>query len=57
VFNRWGNKLFNTVNYNNVDNKWDGKVNGQAVSAGTYFYILVDDTEKLLKKGWIEITN
>ena len=57
VFNRWGNKLFNTVNYNNVNNKWDGKVNGKAVTAGTYFYILLDDTEKLLKKGWIEITN
>ncbi|MBP8034252.1 MAG: gliding motility-associated C-terminal domain-containing protein [Bacteroidia bacterium] len=57
VFNRWGNRLFNTVNYNNVDNKWDGKINGRAVSAGTYFYILLDDTEKLLKKGWIEITN
>lgn len=58
IFNRWGNKIYNTVNYNNSNNHWDGKNNnGQAVTSGTYFYILFDDKEKILKKGWIEITN
>ena len=58
IFNRWGNKIYNTVNYNNSNNHWDGKTNsGQAVTSGTYFYILFDDKEKIIKKGWIEITN
>jgi len=58
IFNRWGNKIFSTVNYNNMNNRWDGKTNsGQTVTSGTYFYILFDDKEKTLKKGWIEITN
>jgi gliding motility-associated-like protein len=57
IYNRWGTKIFETINYNNTDNNWDGKFNGNVVDSGTYFYIIVDDTEKLLRKGWIEITN
>lgn len=57
IYNRWGNKLFNTTGYNNQTNNWDGKVNGIAVTAGTYFYTITNDKNKLLKKGWIEITN
>lgn len=58
IFNRWGNKIYNTVNYNNISNRWDGRTNnGQAVTSGTYFYIILDETEKILQKGWIEITN
>jgi hypothetical protein len=36
--------------------RWDGKFNGKPVTSGTYFY-LIDDTKKVLKKGWLEITN
>ncbi|MCD6017054.1 MAG: hypothetical protein K0S53_175 [Bacteroidetes bacterium] len=57
IYNRWGNAIFHTTNYNNADNSWDGKLNGQAIDAGTYFYIIVDESEKLIKKGWLEITN
>lgn len=57
VYNRWGNKIFQTINYNNTDNVWDGKANGQTISDGTYIYIIVDESDKLIKKGWIEITN
>lgn len=58
IFNRWGNKIYQTTNYDNVTNRWDGKTNsGQAITSGTYFYIIIDDTEKLLQKGWLEITN
>lgn len=57
IYNRWGNKIFETSQYNNTSNNWDGKLNGKAVTPGTYFYIIVDDNEKFLKKGWIEITN
>jgi len=55
VFNRWGNKIFQTTEYNNTNNVWDGKLNGQLVPSGTYFYVI--ESELLIKKGWIEITN
>ncbi len=54
IFNRWGNKIFQTSNYNNINNIWDGKLNGQSVPTGTYFYII--ESDQLLKKGWIEVT-
>lgn len=57
IYNRWGNKIFETSQYNNASNKWDGKLNGKAVTSGTYFYMIMDNNEKLFKKGWIEITN
>ena len=57
IFNRWGNKLFQTSNYDNKNNYWDGKANGKTVTSGTYFYIIANSEEKLLQKGWIEITN
>lgn len=57
IYNRWGNKIFETSQYNNASNKWDGKLNGKAVTSGTYFYMILDNNEKLFKKGWIEITN
>jgi gliding motility-associated-like protein len=57
IYNRWGNKIFSTSGYHNQNNNWDGKLNGKVVAAGTYFYLVVDSSEKLLKKGWIEITN
>ena len=55
IFNRWGNKIFQTTEYNNTNNVWDGKLNGQLVPSGTYFYVI--ESELLIKKGWIEITN
>lgn len=58
IFNRWGNQIYQTTNYDNANNRWNGKTNsGQAITSGTYFYIIIDDAEKILQKGWIEITN
>ena len=57
IFNRWGDRIFTTSRYDNRNNNWDGKTNGQLVTAGTYFYLILNDENKLLKKGWIEITN
>ncbi|MES2567060.1 MAG: gliding motility-associated C-terminal domain-containing protein [Bacteroidota bacterium] len=57
VYSRWGTKIFETINYNNADNNWDGKFNGNSITTGTYFYIIVDGSENLVRKGWIEITN
>ncbi len=57
IYNRWGNEIFSTSNYDNTTNVWDGKANGQVITSGTYFFVIVDGSEKLIKKGWIEITN
>ncbi len=57
IYNRWGNEIYRTSNYDNVTNVWDGKMKGQTITSGTYFFVIVDGSDKLIKKGWIEITN
>lgn len=55
IFNRWGNKIWNTTNYDNVTNVWNGKnKNGADLPSGTYFYII--EIEGGLKKGWVELS-
>ncbi|MCB9225140.1 MAG: gliding motility-associated C-terminal domain-containing protein [Crocinitomicaceae bacterium] len=52
VFNRWGQKVLEVVNY---QNDWDGKdMNGKELSADTYFYVIKakEDTYK----GFIVLT-
>ncbi|RZL07328.1 MAG: T9SS type B sorting domain-containing protein [Hymenobacter sp.] len=39
IFNRWGNKLFETSNYNR-GNEWNGTINGQPAPIGTYYYLI-----------------
>ena len=49
IFNRWGNKLFETTNY---ENNWSG----EGVADGTYFYVLqLNDVDNTLYKGAINI--
>jgi gliding motility-associated-like protein len=57
IFNRWGDKVFKTSRYDNATNNWDGKFNGKPVTSGTYFYLILNDNGKVLKKGWLELTN
>ena len=57
IFNRWGNKVWYTNNYNNSTNFWDGKnSNGSLLTSGTYFYVIDIDNGKAIKKGWVELT-
>lgn len=57
IFNRWGNKVWYTTNYNNTTNFWDGKNDqGANLTSGTYFYIIEIDDGVGVKKGWIELT-
>ncbi len=56
IFNRWGNTVFETTNYNNVNNAWDGKVKGTVVPNGTYFYVINLNDGSEPKKGWLEVT-
>jgi gliding motility-associated-like protein len=39
VFNRWGNKLFETTGYRR-GNEWNGTINGQPAPLGTYYYLI-----------------
>ncbi|MBK8369716.1 MAG: gliding motility-associated C-terminal domain-containing protein [Bacteroidetes bacterium] len=57
IFNRWGNKLWATENYNNSSNVWDGKTqSGAVLTSGTYFYIIELENGTGIKKGWVELT-
>ncbi|WP_212006373.1 Ig-like domain-containing protein [Chitinophaga sp. HK235] len=50
IFNRWGNEVYYSPNY---DNRWDGT----GLSGGTYYYILKLNTGQDTKvyKGWIQL--
>ncbi|MGI4871891.1 MAG: gliding motility-associated C-terminal domain-containing protein, partial [Janthinobacterium lividum] len=39
IFNRWGNKLFETTSYGR-GNEWTGVMGGQPAPIGTYYYII-----------------
>lgn len=49
VFNRWGNKVFET---NNINEGWDGTFNGKAQPMGVYIYSVeaVTNTGKPIRK-------
>jgi gliding motility-associated-like protein len=52
IYNRWGQKLFQSTGYSNA---WDGTYKGDALPAGTYFFIidLKDPDKPDLYKGTI----
>ena len=45
VFNRWGNQVYNSKNYDNTLVKWDGG----DLPEGTYFYIITSEGETIDK--------
>lgn len=58
IYNRWGQVIFETENYDNVNRKWNGSMynSGANAPAGTYYYFidLKNGNEPL--KGYIELT-
>jgi len=55
IFNRWGNKVWDTKDYNNTSNFWNGQSQtGSVLTSGTYFYVI--EIDKGVKKGWVELT-
>ena len=52
IFSRWGDVIFTAKPYNN---DWDGTFNGQALPAGTYYYILKLDDLGEVRDGNITI--
>ncbi|MGI4864298.1 MAG: gliding motility-associated C-terminal domain-containing protein [Janthinobacterium lividum] len=53
VFNRWGNKIFETQNYQR-GNEWDGTIKGQPAPIGTYYYLIKLGTGRSYT-GWVTI--
>ena len=41
IFNQWGDIVFSTAQYHNIDNNWKGETNGgKRLPDGTYFYVV-----------------
>ncbi|MDN3547644.1 PKD-like domain-containing protein [Mucilaginibacter aquaedulcis] len=52
IFNRYGTKLYHSVGYNQP---WDGTFNGQALSPGTYYYIINTKVNNQILSGPVTI--
>ena len=59
IYNRWGQLVFETENYDNASNNWKGLTkSGQALAEGVYYYILTytdDDGNFRQEKGHINL--
>lgn len=41
IYNRWGQLVFQTEDYNNTSNNWDGRTaSGESLPEGVYFYVI-----------------
>ena len=59
VYNRWGQKIFSSIGYDN-NQEWDGTSEGINVPTATYYYMIdlkanTDDRDAELYKGAITI--
>ncbi len=52
IYNRYGQKIYFSRGYKN---DWDGKISGDLVPTGTYFYVLDTGTDKGSYKGSVTI--
>jgi gliding motility-associated-like protein len=53
VYNRWGNEVLKSKNY---QNDWHGDWQGKNLPDGTYFYMVRDDAKgEVLQTGWVVI--
>ena len=52
VFNRWGNKVMESENYNN---DWDGWWDEKRLPFGTYFYVLELNNGETWMSGYLQI--
>ncbi len=51
IFNRWGDQIFYSDDY---QNEWAGTYKGRSLPVGTYYYILeVNDEQKTIKQGYV----
>jgi gliding motility-associated-like protein len=52
IFNRYGTKLYHSIGYSTP---WDGTFNGQALSPGTYYYIINTKINNQILSGPVTI--
>ena len=58
IFGRWGQKVWEGTNYNNMDVVWDGKDNnGNVLLNGTYIYFITLVGGPDVPSSWVEVTN
>lgn len=50
VFNRWGNTVYQKVNYQQDEERFDGTYKGQPLPPGTYYYLLAFRTGEIKQK-------
>jgi gliding motility-associated-like protein len=55
IYNRWGNLVYSTTGYDNVNNAWDGTRLGKDMPAAVYYYILDLSNGEDPHKGTITI--
>lgn len=54
IYNRWGDIVFKTDNYDNDQNVWHGNnLSGDAMPEGTYFYIVEVPSKSFSTSGWV----
>lgn len=55
IFNRWGDKVFDEMNYDNDLIRWEGtSLNGEKASPGTYYY-LIEIENGPTTNGWVQL--
>jgi gliding motility-associated-like protein len=54
IWDRWGQRIYETRGYNNSNNRFEGDWNGNHLPDGTYFYC-VDDGKGNLYNGYLQI--
>lgn len=50
IFNRWGNVVYQKVNYQSDEERFDGTYNGRELPPGTYYYMLSFRTGEIKQK-------
>lgn len=58
IYGRWGDKVWEGINYDNVNVVWDGKnQNGNSLTNGTYIYYIKLNNGPDVPSSWVEVTN
>jgi gliding motility-associated-like protein len=53
IYNRWGNEVFKTANYNNTDNSFIGNTgSGDELPDGTYYYVIELNGGETVENGF-----
>ena len=56
IYTRWGDKLMEIENYDNINNYWKGQdKRGNDLPPGTYFYVVITENEELNHASWVQL--